>query len=56
MSAKNHYRKKDIDTMLKAMNEQWDALVATLIDKGRKLVRPVVKLPTIILWRMPRAK
>lgn len=50
MSAKDHYRKMDIHTMLKAMNEQWDALVATSGDKGRKLIRPVVKLLTIRLW------
>ena len=37
MSTKNHYRKKDIEQMLDAMNDQWDALVAASLDKGRKL-------------------
>ena len=37
MSSKNHYRKQDIDRMLDAMNDQWDALVAASLDKGRKL-------------------
>ncbi|XP_046630760.1 spectrin beta chain, non-erythrocytic 1-like isoform X4 [Daphnia pulicaria] len=37
MTSKNHYRKQDIDQMLDAMNDQWDALVAASLDKGRKL-------------------
>ena len=37
MSNKDHYRKKDIDQMLAVTNEEWDALVAASLDKGRKL-------------------
>ena len=37
MSTKNHYRKKDIEQMLDAMNDQWDALVVASLDKHRKL-------------------
>jgi spectrin beta len=37
LSGKDHYRKQDVDALLDLMNDEWDALVAASVDKGRKL-------------------